>query len=220
MDAFRQKEQRLEVISNAVPALISYIGRDLRYQTCNAAYLKWFGLSREDILGKSVEDVLGEEAWMAVRPHIEAGFAGETVDYETEVNYLRAGRRWIHAVYTPHRDALDQVIGLVVMVTDITTRKQTEDELREGDERFRAVADQATVGVSRTDLNGRFTFTNPRYCEIVGYAPEELLEMRMQDITHPEDLPGNLQNFQRLTREGEGFVIEKRYIRKDGVSSG
>ena len=216
MDAIRQSEQRLEVISNAVPALISYIGRDLRYQTCNAAYLKWFGLSREDILGKSVQDVLGEEAWMAVRPHVEAGFAGETVDYETEVNYLRAGRRWIHAVYTPHRDSLDQVIGLVVMVTDITTRKRTEHELREGDERFRAVANQATVGVSRTDLNGRFTFANPRYCEIVGYALEELLEMRMQDITHPEDLPGNLQDFHRLIREGEGFVIEKRYIRKDG----
>ena len=65
---------------------------------------------------------------------------------------------------------------------------ESEQALREGDERFRAVADQATVGVSGTDLTGRFTFANRRYCEIVGYAQEELLGMRMQDITHPEDL--------------------------------
>ena len=104
MEAVRQSEQHLEMISNTVPALISYVDRDLRYRTCNEAYLKWFGVSREDVIGKSVREILGEEAWSAVRPHVEAGFAGETVDYEIEVNYLRAGRRWIHAVVVsePH----------------------------------------------------------------------------------------------------------------------
>ena len=216
MDALRQSDQQLEVISNALPALISYIGKDLRYHTCNNSYLKWFDLSREDIIGKPVREVLGEEAWSAVGPPIEAALAGETVDYESEVNYRRGGKRWIHAVYTPHRDSHNQVLGIVVMVTDITGRKQAEEALREGDERFRAVVSQATVGVTRTDLTGRFTFVNPRYCEIVGYTQAELLEKRMLDITHPDDLPGNLEQFHRLARDGADFVIEKRYIRKDG----
>jgi PAS domain S-box-containing protein len=216
MEALPSSDQQLEVISNALPALISYIGQDLRYHTCNEAYLKWFDLSREEIIGKPVRDVLGEEAWSAVGPHIEAGLSGETVDYETEVHYRRGGRRWIHAVYTPHRDSVNRVIGLVVMVTDISARKAAEEALREGDERFRAVVNQATVGVTRTDLTGRFTFVNTRYCEIVGYTQAELLGMRMQDITHPEDLPGNLEQFHRLARDGADFVIEKRYICKDG----
>ena len=216
MEAVRQSEQHLEMISNTVPALISYVDRDLCYRICNAAYLKWFGVPREAVIGKPVREILGEEAWSAVRPHIEAGFAGETVDREIEVNYLRAGRRWIHAVYTPHRSALGEVIGLVVMVTDITARKRAEEALREGDERFRAVANQATVGVTRTDLNGRFTFANPRYCEIVGYTQAELLGMCMQDITHAEDLPGNLEQFHRLVDGGGDFVIEKRCISKGG----
>jgi PAS domain S-box-containing protein len=216
MDALGQSDRQLEVISNAVPALISYIGRDLRYQTCNDSYLKWFDLSREEIIGKPVREVLGEEAWSALGPHIEAALAGETVEYESEVSYQRGGKRWIHAVYTPHRDPQNQVLGLVVMVTDITRRKRAEEVLREGDERFRAIVNQATVGVSRTDLTGRFTFVNPRYCEIVGYAQEELLGKRMQDITHPDDLAGNLEQFHRLVRDGADFVIEKRYFRKDG----
>jgi PAS domain S-box-containing protein len=127
MEAVRQSEQHLEMISNTVPALISYVDRDLCYRTCNEAYLKWFGVSREDVIGKPVREILGEEAWSAVRSHIEASFADETVDYEIEVNYLRAGRRWIHAVYTPHRNAVGEVIGLVVMVTDITGRKRAEE---------------------------------------------------------------------------------------------
>ena len=73
-----------------MPALISYVESDLCYQTCNEAYLNWFGLSREDVIGKPVWEILGEEAWSEVRPHMEAGFAGETVDYEIELNYLRA----------------------------------------------------------------------------------------------------------------------------------
>jgi PAS domain S-box-containing protein len=216
MEAVRQSEQHLEMISNTVPALISYVDREFCYRTCNEAYLKWFGVSRDAVIGKPVREILGEEAWSAVRPHIEAGFAGETVDYEIEVNYLRAGRRWIHAVYTPHRNALGEVIGLVVMVTDITARKRAEETFREGDERFRAVANQVTVGVTRTDLAGRFTFANPRYCEIVGYTPTELLEMRMQDMAHAEDLSGYLDQFYQLVDGGADFVIEQRYLRKDG----
>jgi PAS domain S-box-containing protein len=129
MDALRTSDQQLEVISNALPALLSYIGRDLRYHTCNDSYLKWFGLSREEIIGKPVREILGEEAWSAVGPHMEAALAGEKVDYESEVNYQRGGKRWIHAVYTPHRDPQDQVLGLVVMVTDITGRRRQELEL-------------------------------------------------------------------------------------------
>jgi PAS domain S-box-containing protein len=216
MDALRQSDRQLEVISNAVPALISYIGRDLRYHTCNDSYVKWFGLSREEVIGKPVREVLGEQAWSALGPHIEAALAGETVEYESEVNYERGGKRWIHAVYTPDRDARNRVLGLVVMVTDITAHKRAEEALHEGEERFRAMVNQATVGVTRADFTGRFTFVNPRYCEIVGYAQEELLRMRMQDITHPDDLPGNLEQFHRLARDGADFVIEKRYIRKDG----
>jgi len=79
MEALRAGEQPSDPISHSLPALISYVGRDLLYQTCNEAYLKWFNLSREEIIGKSVWEVLGEEAWAEVRPHMEAGFAGQTV---------------------------------------------------------------------------------------------------------------------------------------------
>jgi two-component system, sensor histidine kinase and response regulator len=96
-------------------------------------------------------------------------------------------------------------------------RKQAEDALRDSEARYRGVVEQATVGIAQTDLEGRFTFVNDRYCAIVGRTREELLGgLRMQDITAEEDLPRNMVQFQRMIEYGTGFSIEKRYMRPDG----
>jgi PAS domain S-box-containing protein len=129
--ALRASQQHLELISNAVPALISYIDHDRRYRTCNRAYTDWFGMPAENIVGKPAREVLGEEAWAVLEPRIDSAFAGETVEFESEVNYRSVGRRWIHAVYTPDRDAQGRVMGLVVMVNDMTDRKKADEALRE-----------------------------------------------------------------------------------------
>lgn len=100
---------------------------------------------------------------------------------------------------------------------DITERKRAEEALRESEERYRAIVNQVIVGIGEVDLTGKFTLVNDRFAEITGYSREELLSgMRMQDITHPEDLKANIELFQKCLTEGVPFVIEKRYIRKDG----
>lgn len=91
-----------------------------------------------------------------------------------------------------------------------------EQDLHENEERLRAIVNQAVVGIVQTDLAGRITFTNDRYCEITGYPREELLGKRWQDLTHPDDLPHNIEHFERMMREGNPFTFEKRYKRKNG----
>ncbi len=79
-----------------------------------------------------------------------------------------------------------------------------------------AMFDQATVGISECDGEGRFVRVNDRYCEIVGRSRAELLTLRMHDITHPDDLPGNAASYAQAASQGEPFEIVKRYIRPDG----
>ncbi|WP_185927953.1 PAS domain S-box protein [Pseudorhizobium endolithicum] len=83
--------------------------------------------------------------------------------------------------------------------------------------RFEAIFHQTIGGIALTDLSGRFITVNRKYSEIVGYSQSALLQMRMQDVTHPDDLPRNLQQFRAMLEGGAGFEIEKRYIRSDGV---
>jgi PAS domain S-box-containing protein len=74
-----------------------------------------------------------------------------------------------------------------------------------------------TVGVAETDCDGRFVLVNDRFCAIVGRSTEELLRLRMQDITHPDDLQLDVPLFDRLVGDGAPFEIEKRYLRPDGT---
>lgn len=95
-------------------------------------------------------------------------------------------------------------------------RTRALKEIQRSEERLRTIFEQSAVGIAETDLDGRFVLLNQRYCEITGYSREELLNLRMQDITHPDDLPENMRLLERLWAEGAEFGIEKRYVRRDG----
>lgn len=86
------------------------------------------------------------------------------------------------------------------------------------EQRFSAIFHQALVGMAQTDLSGRFLLVNQRFAEMVGRSPEELSLLRMQDLTHPDDLAQSLVLFHRAATEGRDFIIEKRYVRPDGSS--
>ncbi|MBD0314825.1 MAG: PAS domain S-box protein, partial [Microcoleus sp. T3-bin5] len=103
-------------------------------------------------------------------------------------------------------------------ITDLITCKRTEEALRESEERFRVTFEQAAVGITHVDLDGRFLRINKKFCEIVGYSSEELLSQTFQEITFPDDLTDNL-NYLRslLAGEMENYEMDKRYIRKDGA---
>lgn len=138
------------------------------------------------------------------------------------VPVARGGRaRFMLAVkQTEARQWREDEVALMREITAcIWTRLEqvrAEEALRVSDARQRALFSQMLGGVAETDLNGRFTSVNRRYCEILGYSREELIGMRMQDILYEEDRPLNLERRERLIRFGEQFDIEKRYVRKDG----
>ncbi|MGH9850235.1 MAG: PAS domain-containing protein [Blastocatellia bacterium] len=81
---------------------------------------------------------------------------------------------------------------------DITVRKQMEDRLRESEERARALVEQMITGVAECGATGKFALVNQRFCDIVGYTQAELLEMRIGDITHPDDWPHTAELYRRL----------------------
>jgi PAS domain S-box-containing protein len=83
-------------------------------------------------------------------------------------------------------------------------------------EQVEALFAQAAAGMAQVDLTGHFVRVNDQYCAILGRGRDELLQLRMQDCTHPDDLPNNMPLFRRALEMGEAFEIEKRYLRPDG----
>ena len=96
-------------------------------------------------------------------------------------------------------------------------REDEETQLRESEERFRLMFEQASVGMAFASLEGRLLQVNTRYCDIVGHTREELLSRSLMDVTHPDDVEKNrvvLQNL--LDSKAQASPLEKRYVRDDG----
>ena len=101
---------------------------------------------------------------------------------------------------------------------EVAERKRTEQALRESEEHFRAIFQQAGVGVAQVSLGGRVELANDRYCEVVGHSRADLMDKGTVEITHVEDLQQQLRMMPRLLAgEIPSFSTEKRYTRNDGT---
>ncbi|MBL9028393.1 MAG: GAF domain-containing protein [Myxococcales bacterium] len=127
MSGLEQSEARLRLITDDLPVLVSLIDDQFRYRFVNAGYERWFGVTKEEILGRSMEEVLGEAAFAVVRPHAERALAGTEVSYEAVAPYRLGGTRWIQAIYRPRRAPDGHIEGIVALVVDITERKALEE---------------------------------------------------------------------------------------------
>jgi PAS domain S-box-containing protein len=101
---------------------------------------------------------------------------------------------------------------------DITERRRARELLRDREAGARrTLAEQMVAGIAESDASGRFTMVNQRYCDITGYTKAELLNMRVRDVTHPDDWPRSAELYQRLFQAGESFFMEKQYRTKSGA---
>ncbi|HSB51815.1 MAG TPA: PAS domain-containing protein, partial [Dissulfurispiraceae bacterium] len=142
-EILRRSRQQLQAIIDAVPSLISYVDRNLRYRLHNRTYHEWFQLSADVIADRHMRDVLGEDAFQRILPRVLKGMSGEMVEFDDYLPYRAGGGRWVHGVYMPHRDRSGDVDGIVIFVSDITARKRNEDQLRKAVERFELLSKTA-----------------------------------------------------------------------------
>jgi len=106
---------------------------------------------------------------------------------------------------------------VVAMVEDITERKRAEETLRESEEKFRSVFQDAGIGMVIISPEGQFMGANGSFCDSLGYTQEELFTKSVEALTLPEDWPMFSQRLHAALNEGSGFhKIEKRCLHKSG----
>jgi diguanylate cyclase (GGDEF)-like protein/PAS domain S-box-containing protein len=125
----RESENRLRMIADNMPALISYVDRHLRFRFTNKAYSDWFGFDADHLLGCSVKDFVGGGIFTAIKPHLEAALAGERVTFE-HVMFTPGVKRMVEVTLVPHSNQDGEVVGAYTLILDITRQKEVENMLR------------------------------------------------------------------------------------------
>ncbi len=185
---------------------------DYRFLEINPSFEKQTGLI--DAQGKRMRELAPkhEEYWFET--YGEIAVTGQPARF---VNRAEQLHRW-YDVYA-FRVGQPENRQVAILFNDITERKRSEAALRESEEQFRAMFEVAAIGMAQADVRtGQWLRVNNKLCAITGYAAEELLRLRVSEITHPEDRDVDWQAFERVVRgEASDYRMEKRYVRKDGT---
>ncbi|WP_339487637.1 PAS domain-containing hybrid sensor histidine kinase/response regulator [Pseudomonas sp. RL_5y_Pfl2_70] len=128
--ALRQSQTELQLIINAMPILISYVDHEERFRLNNAAYLDWFGLTPQELYGRTIRDVIGEEAYFLRAPYIAEALAGRPCSFSLYTPHRDGSQRHALMNYLPRHGADGAVNGFYIFVIDETERKKTEEALR------------------------------------------------------------------------------------------
>jgi PAS domain S-box-containing protein len=231
-DELRESENKFRTLAEAVPQIV-WITRPDGWNTYfNQQWVTYTGLTLEESYGHGWNIPFHPEdrqrAWDAWQQAVRTDGV-----YSLECRLRRADgtyRWWLIRGLSLH-DESGKVINWFGTCTDVDDIKRTEEalrrahdetelanqQLRQSEERFRLIVDEAPIGMALVTLDGHFTRVNGALCDIVGYTAAELQRLKYHDITHPADLDSDLVLVERLTRgEIPRYQLEKRYIRKDG----
>lgn len=119
------RERHLTLITASVPVSIIHLDADRKVRFANQEFLNRLGKRSEDVLGKSMPEILGEENFEKVEPHLAQAFQGEPQNYEVRINYPTIGKRDLFVHDAPLKNAFGQVQGLVSVIEDITERNHS-----------------------------------------------------------------------------------------------
>lgn len=220
--------KKLELITDALPSLVSYVNLKEEYEFVNHAYEKWFVKPKQDVVGKSVYEVLGANAYANVKPHLDKVLSGTSDSFEAWIDYKDAGKRFIAASYVPHIDDSKRVLGYFSLVNDLTERKKYEQAIEESEQRLRLLIEGVGAGVLDYNLSTGAIHWSKELKELLGLAPDQVVDSELaRSVVHPDDrqlvleqtaglLNGSKQNLTsdyRIVRVDNGAVrwMHSRY---------
>ena len=207
----RENEKTLRLVTDAMPALISYIDSGLVYRFSNQAYEEWFGYKAA---GKKMEEILGKTAYQKISRYVDEALAGHTVNYQTEIPYRDGGTRFVDATYVPDKEENGHVKGFFVLVQDVTARREAEEEMQQWADAFEHCAHGIAIGNPNTN---RITVCNSAFAALHKTRIEEIVGSSVLSLYAPADHDHVRQSVIRADQLGH-VQFEANMIRRDGSS--
>ncbi|QRX81701.1 PAS domain S-box protein [Glaciimonas sp. PAMC28666] len=219
------ESERLHTLFRQAPGFIQILrGPQHVFEFVNAAYVRLVG--ERELLGKPIREVFPELEGQGLSEMLDQVFTSGMPFFasDTPVVLQRqpdapTSQLYVDLVCQPMVDAEGSVSGIFVQGVDVTERRLAQLALHASEEHFRGAFENASLGMTIADMDGRWIKVNRSFCAMLGYTESELLSKISLDLTHPDDVQITVAQTTQL-RSGKlnHFHLEKRYIHRDGHS--
>jgi diguanylate cyclase (GGDEF)-like protein/PAS domain S-box-containing protein len=218
-DTLAEQEREMRRMIDSVPTPMVYVDAQLRYRYANAGFARYIGRPVEDVVGRTVEAVLGPERYRQLLPALARVKAGETVHLERLVEYADGSARWMIIRITPRRDSAGRFAGYYSTTSDIHEQKAVEQELRRANNLLSAHFDNTPLAVTEWDDQLRALRWSGRAESIFGWKAEDVLGRPFStlEIVYEEDRGAIAELIRRLLAgpDNQATSLNRNY-RKDG----
>ncbi|WP_290936713.1 PAS domain S-box protein [Hyphomonas sp.] len=217
--ALTESEQRFRATFQNAAVGMAIVGTDGSWQQVNQKACDITGYTADELMQLTFQDITHPDDLHIDLSLLEETIAGKRDSYSMEKRYFRKDGAlvWVKLTVGCARSKSGDVDYFISVIEDITQEKQKDDALHRSEERFRAIFENAAVGMAQVAPDGRWLRANRKVCEILGYSEEELKECDFQSLTHPDDLQKGVDLMKEMfAGQRQSMHIEKRYIHKDG----
>lgn len=218
-EILRESEERFRLLANATPGILWITNGEGEVTYASDRWAEYTGRPLSEVLGYRWLNVIHPDD-VEETLRIWADVRAKEISYETEFRYRRYDGvyRWHVVRANPYRPpGTGKITAWYGSSTDIHELKIAEAALRESEQRLRATYENVAIGIVEVDVNGQFLRINEWLCAISGYERDELLGMKISDITFPDDQAHDLELFHRqMAGEIDVYSLEKRLQHKDG----
>jgi PAS domain S-box-containing protein len=213
LTALHQSEERFRAIASGSPDHVLVQDRDLRYTFVLNPQL---GLTEEEMLGKTDHQFLPRAAadnLTTIKRRVLQ--SGNPVHVEVPLVAKDGREEYFDGAYVPRRAADGTVDGLIGYFRNVTEAKRMEQALRDSENSYRTLIEQASEAIFIADDKGNYIEANSRACALVGYAREEILRLNLRELMLPEEIAATPVRLGEL-QAGRPLLSERRMRRKDG----
>ncbi|QGY44096.1 PAS domain S-box protein [Maribellus comscasis] len=217
-EALIESERKFKDLANLLPQIIYESDLEGNLTYINELGLKTFGYDENDFNDgiNILESIAPEDRDRAneILPNIPIQNMGGNPEY---LALRKNGEQFPILIYSNIIFEKNKPYGMRGVIVDISQRKEWEKTLKESEEKLRLIFNNSPVGISITDLEGKFIDVNPALSKITGYSRSEMLNRHFNDFSHADDVDLNANKFNKLVNGKISFFdLEKRYIHKNG----
>ena len=209
-------EEQLRQVTDSLPALVSRWDIEQRFRFVNRAYGDWLGVEPASLLGRSLREVYGEQAYGTFRHHVDAALGGARVVYEREMATPR-GPRHVEVTLVPQRASDGTIKGAYALINDLTVRHEAELQRARSEERLSLALEGSGLALFDWDIGADRIYQSAQASAMRGDPPAEETASPacFGAFVHPDDLDA-MRSSMKAALRGEVPVYHAEFrIRRD-----